>query len=171
MSKIIKHLEIAANISIIVVSILIGAALVRYFFFNRGPDRTDRPVKNYIQKGQKLALQNVDWGKNGKTLLLVLQKGCHFCTDSAPFYKTLIQDASKRGDIHLVAVLPQPNDEAKKYLIELGVSIEDVRQESLAAFPIEGTPTLILVDSAGVADDIWVGKLKPDKEAEVLSRL
>ncbi len=70
----------------------------------------------------------------------------------------------------MVAVLPQPNDEAKKYLHDLGVSIEEVRQEQLGVLAVEGTPTLILVDNNGAASDIWIGKLKPDKEAEVLSR-
>ncbi len=170
MKNIVKKIEIAANISIILVSIVLAVALVKYFFF-KAPNGNDRPVRNYIQKGQKVAIENVDWAKNGRTLLLVLQNGCHFCSESAPFYKTLVQNAAKRNEIHLVAVLPQPTDEGKKYLNDLGVSIDDVRQAPLSALAIEGTPTLILVNNAGVASEIWIGKLKPDKEAEVLSRL
>ena len=170
MKNLVKKIEIAANISIILVGIVLAVALVKYFFF-RAPAGNDRPVRNYIQKGQKVAIENVDWAKNGQTLLLVLQNGCHFCSESAPFYKTLVQDAAKRSDIHLVAVLPQPTDEGKKYLNELGVAIDEVRQAPLSALAIEGTPTLILVNNAGVASEIWIGKLKPDKEAEVLSRL
>jgi thioredoxin-related protein len=170
LKNIVKKIEIAANISIILVSIVLAVALVKHFFF-KAPTGNDRPVRTYIQKGQKVALENMDWAKNGQTMLLVLQNGCHFCTESAPFYKTLVQDAAKRSDIHLVAVLPQPTDEGKKYLSELGVSIDDVRQAPLSVLAIEGTPTLILVNSAGLASEIWIGKLKPDKEAEVLSRL
>ena len=170
MRTIVKKLEIVANVSIIVVSILLAVALAKHFFFN-APTRIDGPVRNYIRKGQKVALQDVDWAKNGRTLILVLQKDCRFCSESAPFYKTLVQNGAKRSNIHMLAVLPQATDEGKKYLNDLGVAIDDVRQEQLSVLTVEGTPTLILVNDAGVATDVWMGKLKPDKEAEVLSRL
>jgi hypothetical protein len=82
-------------------------------------------------------------------------------------YKTLVHEATLRGNIRLVAVLPQTIEDSTKYLNTLGVPIEDVRQEQLT---VEGTPTLIMVDSKGVVSEVWLGKLKPDKEAAVLSR-
>lgn len=36
---------------------------------------------------------------------------------------------------------------------------------------VRGTPTLILVDESGVAVDVWKGKLPPDAEERVLSKL
>jgi hypothetical protein len=169
--NIVKKLEIVANVSIIVVSILLCAFLVKRFVFSKPPDSTNQPNGSYISKGQKVALGDTDWARNGKTLLLVLQKGCHFCSESAPFYKTLVQDAARRGGIHLVAVLPQTTEEGRKYLTDLGVSIDDLRQQTPSALGVKGTPTLILVNDAGEASDIWIGKLKAEQEAEVLSRL
>jgi thioredoxin-related protein len=164
-NSIVKKLEVAANVAIVIVSILLVVVLVKYLTFN---DTSNKNKQARITKGQRIPLQNVDWARNGQTLLVVLQKDCRFCSESAPFYKTLVHEAALRGNIRLVAVLPQAIEDSKKYLNTLGVPIEDVRQEQLA---VEGTPTLIMVDGKGVASEIWLGKLKPDKEAEVLSRL
>ena len=165
MNSAIKKLEIAANVAILIVSVLLVVALVKYLTHS---DTSSKNKQARITKGQKIALQNVDWAKNGQTLLLILQKDCRFCTESAPFYKTLVHEATSRGNIRLVAVLPQSVEDSKKYLNTLGVPIEDVRQEQV---PVDGTPTLIMVDNKGVVSEVWLGKLKPDKEAEVLSRL
>jgi hypothetical protein len=113
----------------------------------------------------------VEWAKNSHTLLLVLQKGCHFCTESAPFYQQLIKQTSARNDLKLVALLPQPVAEGKQYLEEIGVDIADVRQVSPSQINVGGTPTLILVNNEGVATDVWAGKLPPDTEAQLLSKL
>jgi hypothetical protein len=70
-----------------------------------------------------------------------------------------------------VAVLPQDVSEGRKYLNELGVPINEVRQSTLESLGVGGTPTLILVDNKGAVTDSWVGKLPPDKESEVLGHL
>jgi thioredoxin-related protein len=103
--------------------------------------------------------------------VLVLQKGCHFCSDSAPFYQRLARAASGRDDLQLVAALPQSEAEARQYLNDLQVPLGEVRQTALASIGVRGTPTLLLVDKTGTITDEWVGRLSPDKESEVLGRL
>lgn len=123
---------------------------------------------NLIQPGTKLSLEGIDWAKNGQTLLMAVSNKCHFCSESAPFYQQL---ARQHGKARLVAVLPQPVEDGKKYLEGTNVAVDDVRQAPLTALGIRGTPTLILVDNNGVAINSWVGKLAPGKEEEVLSSL
>jgi hypothetical protein len=36
---------------------------------------------------------------------------------------------------------------------------------------VSGTPTLLIVNDAGIVTDIWVGKLQPDQEIKVLAAL
>jgi hypothetical protein len=103
--------------------------------------------------------------------LLALQKGCHFCSESAAFYQRLVRETAGRGNIHLIAVLPQTPDEGRKYLDELGVAIAEVKQAQLDSISVRGTPTLILVDNQGLVTTSWVGKLNADGEADVLRRL
>lgn len=168
MDKLRKRIELAANLAIIIVAVLIGLVLVKNYLLSNSsaPGAGDYRVP----AGTRVPLPSVDWSGNGRTLLLVLQKGCHFCTESAPFYKELAGRAAQ-GKVRLVAVLPQETADAKQYLNSLQIPIDDVRQSSLDALGVRGTPTLILVDARGTVEDSWVGKLPAEREAEVLRRI
>src|SRR5437867_3450048 len=98
--------------------------------------------------GGKVSLSDVDWAQNHKTLVLALQRGCHFCAESAEFYQRLAQVAATKG-VKLIAVLPQPATEGRDYLNTLAVPITDIRQAALNSLNVSGTPTLILVDDKG----------------------
>lgn len=76
-SKISQRIELVANIAIILVAVLLGYFLIQRFFFQPNPQ--SQPP-NEIAKGTKISLPEVDWQANQKTLILVLQKGCKFCT-------------------------------------------------------------------------------------------
>ena len=166
LSPIYKKIELVANIAIILVALVICAVVVQKYFLS-GNRVGEPPV---IKVGTKVALPGVDWAQNHKTLLMVLQKGCHFCTESAPFYQRLVQETANKG-VKLVAVLPHPEAEARDYLQTLSVPIADVRQAPLGSINVAGTPTLILVDDKGQVAAAWVGKLPGEAESEVLKRL
>ena len=100
--------------------------------------------------------------------MLAISSTCHFCSDSAPFYKTLLQN---KKDTRVVAVLPQSVEEGKSYLQRLGVSVDEVRQLPLNKIGVHGTPTLILIDTSGSVKNSWVGKLPTEKEADVVKHL
>jgi hypothetical protein len=120
---------------------------------------------------QKLSLPGVDWNKNGRTLILALQAGCHFCTESAPFYKRLVHERARFGNTKLVAVLPESIEQSKEYLRKLDVRIDDVLQGSLIRIGIAGTPTLLLVNSSGTVTEAWTGKLDDSGQEAVLAQL
>ena len=164
-----QRLELLTNLAIIVAAVLLSIVLVKSYLL---PDRSkDGPRDFRVPAGAKVSLPGVDWSNNNQTLLLVLQKGCHFCTESAPFYQRLVRETAGSGSIHLIAVLPQSFDESRKYLDELGVAIGEVKQAQLDSVGVHGTPTLILVNNQGVVINSWVGQLSADGEAEVLRRL
>src|SRR5262245_49068311 len=108
-----KKVELAANLAIIVVALLIGGVFVKKYFFD---NRSQPPLK--ISAGTKVPIQDVDWAKNGQTLLLVLQKGCHFCAESAPFYQGLTREMDESKSTKLIAVLPQEVNESQQYLAD-----------------------------------------------------
>lgn len=68
-------------------------------------------------------------------------------------------------------MLPQPVTEAQQYLNGAGVHVDVVRQVPLNTLGVRGTPTLLLVNDVGVVTDVWVGKLQPNQEAQVLTAL
>jgi peroxiredoxin len=121
--------------------------------------------------GQPVSLPGVDWARNQRTLVFALQTGCHFCTDSGPFYRRLITERNRFGDTKLVAVLPQDVEASKEFLERLGVSVDIVAQSSLSRMGVLGTPTPLLVNSDGIVTEAWTGRLPPSAEDEVLARL
>jgi thioredoxin-related protein len=167
MNNLYKKVELLSNIAIIIVALMLGVVLVKHYIIgSTGPD----DVKT-ISAGTKISLPDVKWDDSRQTLLIVLSQGCHFCSESVPFYQRLTEEVKGRSDVRLLAVLPQPPGEGQKYLDDLGVPIKDVKQAELSSIPVRGTPTLVLVDSKGVVTDAWIGKLPSDKEAEVISKL
>lgn len=167
---ILKKTELIANIAIIVVALLLGVVLVKRYLLTSNDAATARPDPR-IPAGTKAALTGVDWAKNGQTLLLVLSRDCHFCTESAPFYQRLTRETAGQTNVHLIALFPQTPEEGKKYLDNLGVSISEIRQAAPTSTGAGGTPTLILVDQNGVVKNSWVGKLSAPEENEVLNQL
>lgn len=167
MSTVYKKTELTANILIIVVAILIvGVFAQRYFSIKTATSsKADLP-----KVGDKVSLANFDWSKSDKNVLLVLQKACHFCSESAGFYKNLIRQ-TKDKNVNIVAVLPQDKVEAEQYLNDLGISGIEVRQSLLDSLLVAGTPTIIITNDKGEITNVWLGKLSPEKEDEVLATL
>ena len=164
-----KTVKVTINIAITlaVLSIVFGK---NYLLSSVQPDARS-PESPAVTAGTRLSLQDVNWTENKRTLLMVLSDGCRFCTESAEFYKKLLQERAKRNDVRIVAVLPQEIRVARAYLNKLGVSVDDVMQSPLNVVGVKGTPTLILVDDEGVIRGSWLGKLPAEKELEVLNRL
>jgi hypothetical protein len=160
---------LVANVAIICVAILLAVVLARnYLLPKRAPQQS---AAASIQPGTKISLAGVDWKANGKTLVLALSTGCHFCTDSASFYQRVAQERAKANNIRLVAVFPESVSEGQKYLGNLGVTVDEVRQARLDSIGVSGTPTLIMTDGEGAVAESWRGKLPREKESEVFARL
>src|SRR5215831_18047089 len=92
-----KRIEFAANVAIIAVALLLSVVLVKRFIGNSTPPGAGAAL-NTIKAGEKISLPNTDWSQSDRHLVLVLQKGCHFCAESAPFYQRLIQAVGQRSD-------------------------------------------------------------------------
>ena len=60
---------------------------------------------------------------------------------------------------------------AEQFLQEGGVHVDQVRRLSMGQIGVQGTPTMLLVNSAGVVTKLWVGRVKPEQEQEVLSAI
>ena len=161
-----RKLEMLVNVAIIVATVAVCAVLAKQYLFNGAAERSHGPAV-----GSKIELAGMDLSGEERTLVLVLQKGCHFCTESGPFYQRLTREAAARGgSVKLLAVLPQDADEGRRYLNGLGVDIERVTQARLGSLGVSGTPTLIML-TRGKVSDVWVGALTPGREAEVINKL
>jgi hypothetical protein len=164
-------IETTANAATIIVAVLISTVLVKtYLLPNAVARRTPAVSASDVTKGKSMdgRALGVDWAKNHRTLVLAISTTCHFCKDSVPFYRKL---GAAGRDVKMVAVLPQSVTEAQQYLSSEGVHVDEVRQTPLNTLGVRGTPTLLLVNDVGVVTNVWVGKLQPDQETQVLTAL
>ena|SRR5271166_4203759 len=150
-----------------------AAAVVVVLLFMKGyvlRGRDNMPL-NTISPGTAVALKDVRWDEGDRTVVLALSKGCHYCSDSAPFYRRLVERARRSPRLQVVAVLPQSEEESREYLGSLGVSIGHVKQASLDTLGVQATPTVILVDAAGKVVRSWVGELPADEETRAIEAI
>jgi hypothetical protein len=50
------------------------------------------------------------------------------------------------------------------------VQVDEVKHANFQSLQIGGTPTLLLVDSNGIVQKVWLGKLSETKEKEVMDQ-
>lgn len=172
MKNLHQRLQTVANISIIVVALLVAGLLVtRYWHPSSSLPAAAGDWNGEIEAGTKIRLADVEWSDSDRTLLLVLSTQCRYCTASLPFYKKLTQLKNGRADLRIIAVLPQDLEDSGKYLSERGIAVDQIEQATLAEISVRGTPTLIEVNRSGTIVRSWVGKLPPEKETEVISAI
>lgn len=154
---------------IALVLVSIGVVVIKHYWH---PRRSAGPPTDYtVPTGSKVSLPDIDWEKNGQTLLLVLDTGCPYCTASVPFYQQIARETAHNRRVQLIAAFPQEISKSKQYLNELNVPIDEVRKSSLNALGVKGTPTLILINSKGEVLRSWPGQLSPEQEKEVLLKI
>src|SRR5438874_1081815 len=162
--KIVRKIEIAANVAIIIAACLVAVFFVRNYM-------TEKAGQSHTNAlGSRFALKNINWEASRRNVVLALSTTCHYCNESAGFYRDLVKECQTRG-VRTIAVLPQTVSEAQSYLFNEGVKVDDVRQAPLPSLEITGTPTLLLINHEGKVEHVWYGKLPPKDEKDVLAKL
>lgn len=168
MNKFNQRAELAANVLIVVVAVLLIGVIAQKYLF-KSP-AADPAVRVQPTVGKKVNLADVNFSENPRTVVLALQTTCHFCNESAPFYKRLAEE-TKGKNIKLVAVFPTNVEDSARHLTELGVTGFEVKQAPISALDASGTPTLIITNEKGEVTNFWIGKLPAEKETEVINQL
>jgi hypothetical protein len=165
-SNLRANVELGAQIAIALAVVVVAGVFVKRNLF---PQQVNPASLPRIGAGERLNVPNVDWEQNKKSLVFFLKKDCAYCTSSAPFYRQLIEDASKRN-VRSLAILPNSLDEARHYVQSLELPIESVQTGSLSSYKISGTPTVLFVDHQGIVRSAWFGAA-PDREKEMRDKL
>lgn len=139
-----QKLTLLSDAAVVLVALAFGYTLVRNSLL--GPTSG---AGESVKAGDQLpVLGAAPWGRHDRTLVLALKKGCHFCEDSAPFYKRL---SAGPTDTRLVAVFPDDAAEAKQVTQAEELDIETVSGFPLKRLKVAGTPTVILADAHGAS--------------------
>lgn len=172
-----KPLDIASNIAVIVAASAVAATAIYNHVAARQTSAGAVSASTFTQqyKGKRVPLPGLEAGSGVTTLVLFVSKTCHFCEESAPFYRRLaaVRSASS-GRFRMVAAVPQATEtgaEAKTYFAERGITLDGAQPAPFRAIGLAATPTLALVSGSGIITDVWTGKLAPDKETEVIGRI
>ncbi len=160
------NIELGAQIVIAVAVVVAAGVLVKRNLFRPHANPSNLPR---INAGENLYVPNVDWAQNEKSLVFFLKKDCVFCTSSAPFYRQLLEEASKRK-VKSLAILPDSDQEAREYLTYLKLPIDIVQTGSLEPYKITGTPTVLFVDHQGIVRNVWFGAAR-EREKEMRDKL
>ena len=159
-----KKIEMAANVAIIIVALVEVSVLVKNYW------ASPAELHHNIKTGSKFGLKVEDGRGSPKAVVLALSTNCHFCTESAGFYRELSLQCHQRH-VPIIAVLPQEIAASQSYLASEGVTVDEVRQAQLSDLRVDGTPTLVIVDGNGIVKKVWYGKLPSNKEKEVLDEI
>jgi thioredoxin-related protein len=165
------NIELGLNIVIAISVVVVAVVVVRRFVFQQPVNQVNQEIDQQQQMllGTRIDVPNVNWGQNKKSLVFFLAKDCIYCEKSAPFYRQLIGEASKRN-VKWLAVLPQPVEEGRRYLQSLDLPIDNVQTGLLSSYKVRATPTVLFVDKEGIVKGVWVGA-SPAREKEMRDRL
>lgn len=132
-----KHLTFDRVVNVVLVAaVLYGIAAIR---------PASRPAGQTYEPGETVpAIAGVDYGASKRTAVLFVRSTCHYCTESMPFYQSLV-----KGGARIVAISGEPIESLDIYLHEHGLFIERATVERTSWPKLQGTPTLLIVDDAG----------------------
>jgi hypothetical protein len=162
-----RYIEVSSNIAVLVVAMALLGAIVSTRWWQRSGDVK---FENGLQKGHAFAqLPSIDYGATRQTLIAVLSTKCNYCTESLPFYRRLLEKQQRAQQAtRIVAVFPNPQTEVDQYKQQNQLNLESLPAVNSSTLGVTGTPTLILVDSAGRVVDFWIGKLSEAEQQQVI---
>ncbi len=165
-------LDTVANIAIILVCAIAAFVLVRQHFFNQNA-QGGRPPE--IEAGDQFKeLGQVVPAGTDRALVVALAPDCHFCEESMPFYKRLVEERNRKGSkVKVIAAvgLEEAKAEEQKKLDSAGVSPDALVVLPFDDIKLRGTPTIVLVDNQGEVHNVWIGKQPASGEEEILETL
>jgi hypothetical protein len=115
-------------------------------------------------------LPGYSWSSNPKTLVIAIRKGCPYCDVSMPFYRQLGElEKSNVLRAHVLVVMPNDASYGSSLLRKNDLEVQGIFGQKLDALKVSGTPTVLLLDSSGRIERVWIGLLAPQGEKEVMS--
>jgi hypothetical protein len=104
-----------------------------------------------------------------QTIVLYVKSTCPYCTNSMPFYGRLRAVAETVAGTRMIAVSSESADQLARYLDAHNLHVDQL----IGGFTGHalGTPTVVLVDRAGVIRGSWFGQQRTDGESAILAAL
>ena len=156
-----------------VVCVLAAGALV-FRLVDAGLSVNEGEIRRlgYTKIGESVALPQVSWADADRHLVLVMLTTCPACQESTGFYRRLGTVAESTPDARFVVLSQQPEAEVEAWLNINTIRVDEiVRETDLLQFGLSVTPSLLLIDRAGVVTGAMVGALSTTEELQVQNYL
>lgn len=164
------QLETVTTVAVLVAAVLVAAYFVT-LFVRDAPVRTQPGSEAGPPLGMRLTPPDEHaFSPSKKTFLLALSTTCSHCTADVPFYRQLLSIAEMADcSYEILAVFPNEEHEVDEFRATHDFWPRAVADVPLATVGVSGTPTVVLVDSQGVVEAVWVGELSPESEQEIFA--
>jgi thioredoxin-related protein len=163
-----KYSSIASVLAIVLVIVVIAGLLAQGYVRRSWQERR-------VQAAQETALASIPTVKLGdyqKTLVLLLNVDCGFCSRSLPFYERVIQATAVNGNrTQIIALFPNAEADVSTYITRNKLPCRYLHGVDFSKFGVTGTPTILLADKDGKLVRSWMGQLPTDQEDEVLQAI
>jgi hypothetical protein len=119
--------------------------------------------------GSTLHIPGHQWGTDGKTIVVAVRYGCHYCESSMGFYETLRKTSNaSQGNPRVIFIAQEASAFAEK-AVPSGTPASQVFGSTVFPDWIRVTPTLLIANREGRVEQGWEGVLSSDQETSLLS--
>jgi thioredoxin-related protein len=162
-----NKVEIATNILIVLVVLLLGGHYLKAHLGHSSSSDTELTIGNKLESPK-----GYNWREHDQTLVVAVHKGCVYCERSYPFYRQLESlEHDNHLKAHMLVVMPDDPLSGAALLAEQGITSQRIANIPLISIKVSGTPTLLLVDANGRLLQRWVGELDASNTEAVLAQL
>lgn len=167
--KLKSYLEVGTSVAVIIVAVVVLTVFARQMF-KQEPSLQLQPG---LQKGVTLRLEPLTLkNEQRQTLIVAMSTRCEYCTESIPFLNELAETQQKGNrQTTILAIFPDSEKVVREYTQREQLKLTALAPIDLKSFNVQGTPTIILVDSAGRVLDFWIGKLSSEEQQQVIKVL
>lgn len=164
-----RTFEALANVSTVVIAVCaLWIATTRGQSVASGPP----PAPAYKVGDVFSGVQGLRLADSERTLLIAVKSDCKFCTASMPLYREIIAQRSARNShLRVVVVAPGNDTGFEGYLATHGLKADEALTFTPGALKVRGTPTLLLLDSAGQVKQVWEGAVSGGAEEALLKTI
>jgi len=106
--------------------------------------------------GEHIPVPKVAAINSGRLLIVAVSSTCHFCQQSLPSYKHVIDAAHKVGT-KVIAVAAEPTAANQTFLNSNGITVDSSLSLTESGMSIPTVPSLILARGDGTVIESWTG--------------
>jgi hypothetical protein len=163
------QIEKIAN-AVVIVAAVVVIGLNVYDRFSPPLDATRATAQALV--GKTLDLPQPLTPGSRLTAVLFVRKGCHFCSESMPFYLRLSALRTRgSSSLRLLAITPSGREsvaDSRQYFADHGVPVDGIGQMQFDALGIRATPAIALLNGSRHVVKVWTGAVPSTTGEEIV---